>query len=87
MAGLPTYIPMSREDFESRLRELEQEEARLRRRLEELEDVVQNAPGSHNPGSPPAETMKAEREIQTIVLALSDLDRRHQELTVAISLA
>jgi hypothetical protein len=78
---------MSREELESRLLKLEQEEALLRRRLEELEDIVQNAPGSHGPGLPSAETMRAEREIQAIVIALTDLDRKHLELTVATSLA
>ena len=78
---------MTREEIGSRLRDFEREELRLRRRIEELQDVVQNAPGSHGPGVPPAEIFKAEREIQTLVLALSDLDRRRQELTVAMSLA
>ena len=77
---------MSREELESRLREFEQEEARLRRRLEELQEVAQNAPGSHRPGSPSAETMKTEREIQAAVLALSDLDRKRQEIMVAMSM-
>ena len=76
---------MSREEFESRLMEFEQQEARLRRRLEELQDITQNAPGSHRPGVPSAEAMKAEREIHTVVLALTDLDRKRQELTVAMS--
>ena len=78
---------MSRAELESKLLELDQEEARLRGRLEELQDIVQNAPGSHSPGLPSAETVKAEREIQTIVLALTDLDRRRLEFTVAMSLA
>ena len=78
---------MTREEIESRLRDFEREESRLRSRVEELQDVVQNAPGSHSPGVPSAETLKAEREIQTLVLALSDLDRKRQELTVAMSMA
>ncbi|MFP5265605.1 MAG: hypothetical protein ACLGJB_27290 [Blastocatellia bacterium] len=78
---------MSREELESRLEEFDREETRLRRRFEELQDITQNAPGSHRPGVPSAETMKVEREIQTVVLALSDLDRRRQELTVAMSLS
>jgi hypothetical protein len=77
---------MSREEFESRLRDFEREESLLRRRLEELEDVVQNTPGSHSPGVPPPKTMEAEREIQAIVLALTDLDRKRQEVTVAMSM-
>lgn len=77
---------MSREELESTLREFDREETRLRRRFEELQEVAQNAPGSHRPGVPSAETMKAEREIHAVVLALSDLDRKRQELTVAMSL-
>ncbi|HEY3138520.1 MAG TPA: hypothetical protein VGL29_21025, partial [Blastocatellia bacterium] len=53
----------------------------------QLEDVVQNAPGSHRPGKPSIATMQAEREIQALVLGLTNLDRRRQELTVAKSLA
>lgn len=77
---------MSREEFETGLKEIDQEELWLRRRLEELQDVTQNAPGSHRPGAPPAATIEAEREIQTVVLALSDLDRKRRELTVAMSI-
>ena len=78
---------MSRAELESKLLGVEQEEARLRLRLGELEEIVQNAPGSHKPGLPSAETLKAEREIQTIVIALTGLDRKRLELTVAMSLA
>lgn len=78
---------MSRDEIEKRLAELEAEESRLRRRLNELEDVVQNASGSHRPGRPSVATIQAEREIQTLVLGLTNLDRRRQELTVAKSLA
>lgn len=60
---------------DSRLQELEQEQARLRRGLEELQEFVQNAPGSHSPGVPPPEVIKAEREIQTIVLRLVGIER------------
>jgi hypothetical protein len=81
------FVGMSREELESRLREFEQKEARLRRHLEELEDITQNAPGSHRSGVPSAETMKAEREIQTVVLALTELDRKRQELMIAMSVA
>ncbi|HST22739.1 MAG TPA: hypothetical protein VLR90_16565 [Blastocatellia bacterium] len=77
---------MAKEEIESKLRELEQEQARLRGRLGELEDIVQNAPGSHSSGTPSAEVMKAEREIQTIVLDIVELDRKRQELSVAMSL-
>jgi hypothetical protein len=77
---------MSKADIESKLKELEQEEARLRRRFNELQDVVQNAPGSHRPGHPSAEVLRAEREIQSAVLALVDLERRRIDLNVAYSL-
>jgi hypothetical protein len=77
---------MSNDEIEKRLADLEAEESRLRRRLNELEDVAQNAPGSHRPGKPSIAATQAEREIQTIVLGLIQLDRRRQELTVAMSL-
>jgi hypothetical protein len=77
---------MSKDDFQAQLRQLEDEEAELRRLLGELEDKVQSAPGSHSPGSPSRETKKAEREIQSVVLRLADIDRKRQELTVASSL-
>ena len=77
---------MAKEEIESKLQKLEQEQTRLRGRLKELEDIVQNAPGSHSPGIPSAETLKAEREIQTVVLDIVELDRKRQELSVAMSL-
>jgi hypothetical protein len=77
---------MSREELESKLREFDREETRLRRRFQELQEIAQNAPGSHRPGVPSAETMEAEREIQAVVLALCDLDRKRRELTVAMSM-
>ncbi|HKS39149.1 MAG TPA: hypothetical protein VJX74_00940 [Blastocatellia bacterium] len=77
---------MAKEEIESKLRELEQEQARLRGRLGDLEDIVQNTPGSHSSGTPSAEVMKAEQEIQTIVLDIVELDRKRQELSVAMSL-
>jgi hypothetical protein len=72
--------------MEDKLRELDEEAARLRRALEELENVVQSAPGSHGPGTPSPEVVSAERDIQRIVLRLSDLDRERQEVTVAMTL-
>lgn len=78
---------MNKEEIQARLEQLSQEELRLRRRLEELEEVAQRAPGSHSPGVPSAEAVKAEREIRSVVLALSDIDRQRQELSVALSLA
>ena len=76
---------MAKEEIESELQGLEKEQARLRGRLGELEDIVQNAPGSHSSGIPSAEVIKAEREIQTIVLDIVQLDRKRQELSVAMS--
>ncbi|HKY05259.1 MAG TPA: hypothetical protein VJQ56_10235 [Blastocatellia bacterium] len=60
---------------ETRIQKLEDEQARLRRSLEEMEDYVQKAPGSHSPGVPPPDVIKAEREIQTIVLRLVAIER------------
>ncbi|HEY7912911.1 MAG TPA: hypothetical protein VIG62_13450 [Blastocatellia bacterium] len=77
---------MSKEDIQARIKQAEEEESQLRRRLGELQEVVQNAPGSHRPGAPPQDALRAEREIRSVVLALSDLDRKRQELTVALSL-
>lgn len=77
---------MSKEEIHAGIKRAEEEEARLRRRLEELQEVVQNAPGSHRPGTPSRGALEAEREIRSVVLALTDLDRKRQELTVALSL-
>lgn len=76
---------MSKDDLEAKLQELDQEEARLRRALGELEDLVQSAPGSHGPGVPSPDIIGAERDIQKIVLRLSDLDRARREVTVSMS--
>lgn len=78
---------MSKEEIQARLEELSEEEARLRRRLWELEDITQTAPGSHASGRPSPEAVRAEREIRGIVLGLVGLDRKRLELTVALSLA
>ena len=77
---------MGKDEIQEQIRALEQEEAELRRRFNELQDKVQNAPGSHRPGTPPPEIKDAEREVHAVVLALIELDRRRQELTVAASL-
>jgi hypothetical protein len=77
---------MSKEDIQARIKQTEEEESQLRRRLGELQEVVQKAPGSHRPGAPPPNVLQAERDIRSIVIALSDLDRKRQELTVALSL-
>jgi hypothetical protein len=77
---------MSKEEIEARLEKLSEEEASLRRRLEELEEIAQSAPGSHGPGLPPPEAVRAEREIRSVVLDLVDIDRQRIELTVALSL-
>jgi len=79
-------MSVAKEECELRLQDLQQAKARLRLRLRELEDIVQNAPGSHSPGNPSPETMKAEREIQTIVLAITDLDRKSVEITISAGL-
>ena len=77
---------MAKEDLELKLREVDQALARLRMRLEELENIVQNAPGSHRPGPVSPDTLIAEREVRDLVLAIVALDRRRQEVTVALSL-
>jgi hypothetical protein len=79
-------MSVAKEECELQLQVLRQEQSRLRGRLRELEDVVQNARGSHSPGNPSPETMKAEREIQTVVLALTNLDRKSVEAAIAASL-
>lgn len=79
-------IELSKAELELGLRDIGEQEDRLRRRLNELEDIVQNAPGSHRPGYPSAQTLQAEHDITTVVLALCDLDRKRQELTVEMSL-
>jgi len=76
---------MSKENPEAKLQELDREEAQLRRTLEELEDVTQSARGSHSPGVPSPEVMSAERDIQRIVLRLSDLDRARLEVMVSMT--
>jgi len=78
---------MNREEIQARIEELSGEQARLRRRLEELEEIAQSAPGSHSPGPPSPEAIKAEREIRRVVLSLVNIDYNRQELTVALSLA
>lgn len=77
---------MTKENMEDKLRGLDEEAARLRRALEELENVVQSAPGSHSSGVPSPEVVSAERDIQGIVLRLSNLDRERQEVTVSMTL-
>ena len=78
---------MNKEEIQARLEELSTEESRLRSRLAELEQVAQSAPGSHRPGPPSPEAVRADREIRSVVLRLVDLDYNRQELTVALSLA
>ena len=76
---------MVKEEIESKLQALDQEQARLRQRLGELEDIVQNASGSHSAGRPSADTVVAESEIQTIVLDITELDRKRLELSAAMN--
>lgn len=79
-------ISMAKEELELKRREIDEETARLRRRLEDIENVVQNAPGSHRSGAISSETLRAEREVRDLVLALVEMDRRRQEITVELSL-
>ena len=69
------------------MEKLSEEEAHLRHRLRELEEIAQSAPGSHGPGRPSPEAVRAEREIRSIVLDLVGVDRKRLELSVALSLA
>lgn len=77
---------MNKEEIQARLEELASEESRLRSRLNELEEVAQSAPGSHRPGPPSPEAVRAEREIRSVVLRLVEVDYNRQELTLALSL-
>ena len=77
---------MNKEEIQARIEELSAEETRLRGRLRELEEIAQSAPGSHSPGPPSPEAVRAEREIRSLVLRLIDVDYNRQELTVALSL-
>jgi hypothetical protein len=70
-----------------KLREIDEAMARLRGQLEGLQQVVQNAPGSHRPGPVSSETLSAEREVRELVIALTEMDRRRQEITVEMSLS
>jgi len=79
-------ISMAKEELELKRRKIEEETARLRRRLEDIENVVQNAPDSHRSGSISPETLRAEREVRVLVLALVEMDRRRQEITVEMGL-
>jgi hypothetical protein len=77
---------MAKEELELKLREIDEATERLRRQLENLENVVQNAPGSHRPGPVAMETLRAEREVRDLVLAIVEMDRRRQEVTVELSM-
>lgn len=77
---------MAKEELELKLREVDEATGRLRRQLEDLQQTVQNAPGSHRPGHISVETLRAEREVRDLVIALTDLDRRRQEITVEMSM-
>jgi hypothetical protein len=79
-------ISMAKEELELKRREIDEETARLRRRLEDMENIVQSAPGSHRSGVVSSETLRAEREVRDLVLALVEMDRRRQEVTVELSL-
>ncbi|HJQ26159.1 MAG TPA: hypothetical protein VKA60_19740 [Blastocatellia bacterium] len=77
---------MAKEELQLKLREIDEAMAGLRRQLEDLQNVVQNAPGSHRSGPVSTETLRAEREVRDLVLALVEMDRRRQEITVELSL-
>jgi hypothetical protein len=77
---------MAREELELKLREIDETTAGLRRKLEDLQNVVQNAPGSHRPGAISPETLRAEREVRDLVLTIVEMDRRRQEISVQLSL-
>ena len=77
---------MARGELELALREIDQATMRLRRQLGGLEDIVQNAQGSHRAGAVSAATERAEREVCDLVLAIVQLDRRRLEITVEMSL-
>ena len=77
---------MAKEELELKRREIDEATARLRRQLEGLENVVQNAPGAHRPGPVSPETLRAERQVRDLVLAIVEMDRRRQDVTVEMSL-
>ena len=80
--GLTT---MAREELEVKLREIDAATARLRERLEALQNVVQSAPGSHRPGPVSPEVRRAELDVRDLVLAIVEMDRRRQEVTVQLA--
>lgn len=77
---------MARAELELKLREIDEATTGLRKKLENLQNIVQNAPGSHRPGPVSPETLRAEREVRDLVLAIVEMDRRRQEISVQLSL-
>jgi len=77
---------MAKAELELKRRELDEAMAGLRRQLEDLQNVVQNAPGAHRAGSVSTETLRAEREVRDLVLAIVETDRRRQDVSVELSL-
>jgi len=77
---------MTKEELELKLRAINTGIAGLQRQLEDLENLAQNAPGAHRPGPVSLETRRAEREVRDLVLAILEMDRRRQEVTVELSL-
>jgi predicted nucleic acid-binding Zn-ribbon protein len=77
---------MASEELDLKIREIDEAMAGLRRKLEDLQNVVQNAPGSHQSGAISSETLRAEREVRDLVLAIVEMDRRRQEISVELSL-
>jgi endonuclease YncB( thermonuclease family) len=80
------FDEMGIEEIEVRRQQLEAEEAELRRKLRELEQIVQCAPGAHRPGAVSRETLEVERRIQEIVLRLSDIDAEKREISILSSI-
>lgn len=77
---------MAEDTIEMKRAGLEAERASLLTKLKELENTVQNASGSHRSGHPSRSVLNAEREIQRIVLRLSDIDRDVIELNIEASI-
>jgi predicted nucleic acid-binding Zn-ribbon protein len=79
-------LRMQKDEIQSRISELTEEEARLRSILRVLEDKAQAARDSLRISAVSDDVLRLDREIRDIVIRLSDIDRKRQELTVALSL-
>ena len=85
MASTNDPTTMAKENLELKLREIDEATARLRQQLEALQNVVQSAPGSHRPGPVSPEARQAELDVRDLVLAIVEMDRRRQEVTVQLT--